>query len=139
MEIMSLSYHASGPSIVASVDKVMEVTNSDGETTYVPVVGSGEEAERHLTLVQLRSIDPQLVDDFVSVLKRLEPIIRAKTEADVTDPKKIREAANKVARERRSLEKQKAAIDAARKQLEVDLENAKVAIPAYAAPGVKLL
>lgn len=117
MEVVQLIYNASGPSFVASVDKVNPVYRSDGQVIMVPVMGE-RLPERHITMQQLATIDAQLASDFFSVLARLEPIVRGKAALDVTDPDRMREEANRIARERARLEEEARAAAAA-----VDLAN----------------
>lgn len=101
MELLELHYEASGPSIRAVVDTVAVIK---GRETVI--VGGPRPPTRHLTLEKLMAIDPELVADFQSVLKRLEPIVRALAAQDTTDPDRIRAEANRVALARQALETQ---------------------------------
>lgn len=121
-EVLKLSYNAFGPSITVQLDAI----GPHGGTVIGP-----PKPERHLTMKQLTALDGQLADDFASFLKRLEPLVRAKTIEDESDPIRVREEANGIARARADLEQATAtalrAVDAAKAERERIEEEARMA------------
>lgn len=67
------------------------------------VLLSVPQPEREFDLASLAKVDADQVSKFREFLAWLEPVARAKAEADATSPEKIREEANRIATERQAL------------------------------------
>ncbi len=105
-EILKLIYESSTPSIYDTLDVVRSYKGSRGQQMMGTVAGA-EMPARHVTFEKLRKLDPQLVVDFESWVRRAEPIIRKLHELDIRDPEAVIAEAARVGQERQSLELQK--------------------------------
>lgn len=130
-EVLHLEYHASSGSTVRVVVDAVETFVSKGVTRTGVLLGQPP-IERTFTLAKLKEIDAQLVADLQSVLARLEPITRTKAETDAAHPDRMREEANRIARERHELAKAKEAEEAKIDELKVEAKRMEIMMQAAA-------